>query len=239
VSRTARLFDILQSLRRRRTPVAAAVLAQELGVSLRTLYRDVAALTASGAPIRGEPGVGYILEAGHFLPPLSFSEDELDAVLLGLNWVEKRADGALARAAEDALAKIAAVLPKQTREAAEAPAVFVGPDTPGPIAAVSVGQFRSAVRGGLKVRMQYIDAEGLGSERIIWPIGLAFMEEVRLVVAWCELRGAFRHFRLDRILSAQTQDSVPERRVVLLRRWREQQRTETANADTGCQYVGL
>jgi predicted DNA-binding transcriptional regulator YafY len=228
VSRSARLFDLLQSLRRRRTPVAAAVLAQELNVSVRTLYRDIAALIASGAPIQGEPGVGYILEPGHFLPPLSFSQDELDAVLLGLSWVEKRADGPLARAAEDAMAKIAAVLPKQTREAAEVPAVFVGPDAPGPSAAVSVGQFRGAVRGGLKVCISYVDAAGLDSERIIWPIGLAFMEEVRLVVAWCELRGAFRHFRLDRILSAQTQGPVPERRVVLLRRWREQQRTETA-----------
>jgi len=209
-------------------PVAAAVLAEELGVSLRTLYRDMAALIARGAPIRGEPGVGYVLEAGHFLPPLSFSEDELDAILLGLGWVEKRADGVLGRAAEDARAKIAAVLPKRGRDAVDTPAVFVGPDTPGPTAAVSVGQFRQAIRSGRKVRITYVDAQGLGSERILWPIGLAFMEDVRLVVAWCELRGAFRHFRLDRILSAQTEDLVPERRVVLLRRWREQQRTETA-----------
>ena len=235
VSRTSRLFDLLQSLRRRRAPVSAAVLAEELGVSLRTLYRDMAALSARGAPIRGEPGVGYVLEAGHFLPPLSFSEDELDAVILGLRWVEKRADPELERAAEDALAKIAAVLPKQTREAAETPAVFVGPDIPQPTATVSVGLFRAAVRPKLKVRIDYVDAQGLSSERMVWPIGVAFMEDIRMVVAWCELRSAFRHFRLDRISSANLGEAYPERRAVLLRRWRDQLRAEEVDAAIGCQ----
>ncbi len=146
------------------------MLAEELGVSLRTLYRDMAALSARGVPIRGEPGVGYILEAGHFLPPLSFSEDEMDAITLGLRWVEKRADPDLGRAAEDALAKIASVLPKQMRDAAETPAVFVGPDIPQPPATVSAGLFRAAVRRRNKVRIDYVDAQGLSSERMVWPV---------------------------------------------------------------------
>ncbi len=116
------------------------MLAEELGVSLRTLYRDMAALSARGVPIRGEPGVGYILEAGHFLPPLSFSEDEMDAITLGLRWVEKRADPDLGRAAEDALAT------------------------------VSAGLFRAAVRRRNKVRIDYVDAQGLSSERMVWPV---------------------------------------------------------------------
>jgi predicted DNA-binding transcriptional regulator YafY len=213
------------------------VLAEELGVSVRTLYRDVAVLSARGVPIKGEPGVGYVLEAGHFLPPLSFSEDELDAIVLGLRWVEKRADVDLASAADNALAKIAAVLPKQTREAAEVPAVFVGPDIAQPAATVSVGMFRSAVRGRVKVRIGYVDGQGLSSDRTVWPIGLAFMEEVRMVVAWCELRSAFRHFRIDRISSANLGDAYPERRAVLLRRWRDQQRAEEVDAAMRCQQL--
>lgn len=236
MSQTARLFDLLQNLRRRRAPVAGAVLAGDLGVSLRTLYRDIAILSARGVPIRGEPGVGYILEAGYFLPPLSFSEDELDAIVLGLRWVEKRADPDLARAADDALAKITAVLPRQTSDATEVPAVFVGPDISQPAAIVSVSLFRDAVRRRVKVRIDYVDAHGLSSERTVWPIGLAFMEEVRMVVAWCELRGAFRHFRIDRISSADMGDGYPERRAVLLRRWRDQQRAED-DAVMICQQV--
>lgn len=109
MTRAGRLFDVVQSLRRRREPTTAAELALGLGVSLRTLYRDVAVLTARGVPIRGESGVGYVLDPGYFLPPLAFGNDELDAVLLGLRWVEKRADAGMARAAQDALAKSQAV----------------------------------------------------------------------------------------------------------------------------------
>jgi predicted DNA-binding transcriptional regulator YafY len=166
---------------------------------------------------------------------LSFSEDELDAIVLGLRWVEKRTDPELARAAEDALAKITAVLPRRTSDAAETPAVFVGPDIAQPAATVSVSLFRAAVRRRAKVRMDYVDAQGVHSERTIWPIGLAFMEEVRMVVAWCELRCAFRHFRIDRISSADLVGHYPERRADLLRRWRDQERAEDVDADTICQ----
>ncbi len=239
MSRGARLFDLVQCLRRRRAPVAAAVLAGELGVSLRTLYRDVAALTARGVPIRGEAGVGYILEEGHFLPPLSFTDDELDAIVLGLSWVKRRADAELAYAADDALGKIAAILPSRRREAADTPAVFVGPDVPQPAVSVSLRLFRDAVRHRRKARIDYADAHGRRSQRVIWPVGLAFMEERQMVVAWCEVRGAFRHFRLDRISSAKLDETIPERRAALLTRWRNQLRAEALDADTRCQQPRL
>ena len=235
MSRSGRLFDLVQSLRRRRSPVAALVLAGELGVSLRTLYRDVAVLVARGVPIRGEAGIGYVLEQGHFLPPLSFSDNELDAIVLGLSWVKRSADAELAHAADDALAKVTAILPSRRQEAADTPAVFVGPDLTRPPVLNSVSLFRDAVRRRRKVRIDYADACGRGSRRVIWPIGLAFREDLQMVIAWCELRGAFRHFRLDRISSAELGETFSERRSALLSAWRDQLRAEAHDADTRCQ----
>jgi predicted DNA-binding transcriptional regulator YafY len=229
-----RLFDILQSLRRRRMLVTAAELADELGVSTRTIYRDVAALVARGVPIEGEAGLGYVLRDGLFLPPLSFNDDEADAVVLGLRWVEKRADPQLAKAAADALAKITA-LPGRGREAANMPGVFVGPDKDMPSGAVGIGLLRDAVRECRLIDIEYVDRAGSLSRRRIWPIGLAFMEDMRMVVAWCELRGAFRHFRIDRLASAKVSGVYPGRRAILLQDWRRQLEGEEKAADRNCQ----
>lgn len=235
MSRAGRLFDVVQALRRERRPSTAAELAGELGVSMRTLYRDVAALIARGVPIRGEPGVGYVLDPGYFLPPLTFGTNELDAVLLGLKWVEKRADPGMARAAVDAMAKIEAVLPRWAQEIAETPGVFVRAVLPQPVETIGTEVFRDAVRGCRKVRIAYRDVNGVETERTVWPIGLAFMEEGRAVMAWCELRSAFRSFHLDRIATADVGARYPERRAVLLQRCREQIAAELHDADTRCQ----
>ena len=235
MSRAGRLFDVVQALRRSRRPITAAELAGELGVSLRSLYRDVAALIARGVPIRGEPGIGYVLDPGYFLPPLTFGANELDAVLLGLKWVEKRADPGMARAAVDAMAKIEAVLPRWAQEIADTPGVFVRADRPQPTETVETELFRGAVRGCRKVHIVYRDANGVETARTVWPIGLAFMEEGRAVMAFCELRGAFRSFHLDRIASADLGVSYPERRAVLLQRCRQQIAAELHDAATGCQ----
>lgn len=235
MSHAGRLFDVVQILRRRRSPTTAAELAGELGVSMRTLYRDVAALVARGVPIRGEPGIGYVLDPRYFLPPLTFGTNELDAVLLGLKWVEKRADPAMARAAVDAMAKIEAVLPRWAQEIADTPGVFVRADLPQLVETVGTELFRNAVRGCRKVRIAYRDANGVETERTVWPIGLAFMEEGRAVMAWCELRAAFRSFHLDRIASADVGARYPERRAELLQRCRQQIAAELHDADTRCQ----
>ena len=116
MSRAERLLELMQCLRRHRYPVGGAALASELGISVRTLYRDIAALQAQGARIDGEPGVGYVLRPGFMLPPLMFSEDEIEALVLGSRWVADRADDPLGRAARNALAKIAAVLPTDLRK---------------------------------------------------------------------------------------------------------------------------
>ena len=116
MSRSHRLLDLMQLLRRRRNVVTAGALAEELGVSSRTIYRDIATLASLGLPIRGEAGIGFLLGSGSFLPPLHFTEDELDALLLGLLWVERCADRRLQVAALDALAKIHEVTPEEKRE---------------------------------------------------------------------------------------------------------------------------
>ena len=127
MSRSERLFDLLQALRRHRRPVSGATLAAETGVSLRTLYRDIASLQAQGAHIEGEAGLGYVLKPGFMLPPMMFSAEEIEALVLGSRWVAKVADGKLATAASDALAKIAAVLPADLRDETDTSTLLVGP----------------------------------------------------------------------------------------------------------------
>src|SRR5436190_1200206 len=146
LSRAERLLALIQILYRHRHPVSGAALADELRVSLRTLYRDIASLQAQGAHIDGEPGVGYVLRPGFMLPPLMFSQEELEALVLGSRWVGERTDTALKHAAKNALAKIAAVLPPDLRHAVDAPSLLIGP-----VAAMAAGDtelacIRKAIR---------------------------------------------------------------------------------------------
>ncbi|ALS63268.1 helix-turn-helix transcriptional regulator [Pandoraea norimbergensis] len=222
MSRTQRLFSLMQLLRRHRYPVAGASLAESLGVSLRTLYRDIATLQAQGAHIEGAPGLGYVLKPGFMLPPLMFSEEEIEAIVLGSRWVANRTDGALADAAGNALAKIAAVLPADLRASLEASTLLIGPGDPLPPMTVDLTVIREAIRTERKLHLAYRDEAGKTSERVIWPFALGFFERVRMVVAWCELRDGFRHFRADRI-EAMTVSAAryPRGRRSLLKAWRE------------------
>lgn len=219
MSRTERLLDLLQILRRHRHPVPGPVLAAELGISMRTFYRDIATLQAQGADIQGEPGLGYILRPGFTLPPLMFSIEELEALVLGSRWVSRRADDpSLGAAAGNALAKIAAVLPDQLRQEVEAATLLVGPRT-APVDLVDAGLIREAIRNERKLVIAYGE-----TSRTIWPFAIGFFDHVRIVVAWCELRQDYRHFRIDRIGSvAASPERYPRRRAVLLKAWRERQ----------------
>src|SRR5881396_422406 len=126
MSRAQRLLDLIQLLRGYRRPVSGAVLAEALGISLRTLYRDIETLNAQGATIDGAPGLGYVLRPGFMLPPLMFSEEEIEALVLGSRWVADRADHRLGEAARNALAKISAVLPPELRHDLETSALLIG-----------------------------------------------------------------------------------------------------------------
>lgn len=222
MSRTERLFDLMQLLRRHRYPVSGAFLACELGISLRTLYRDIAILQAQGAQIEGEAGVGYLLRPGFMLPPLMFSEEEIEALVLGSRWVTKRGDSKLKVAASNALAKIAAVLPEDLRHTLDTSGLLVGPGDPVAAKDEELLLIRQAIRSERKLSLVYLDVNERETERIIWPFALGFFERVRIIVAWCELRQDFRHFRMDRVKSVSLLSfRYPERRQALLKKWRK------------------
>jgi predicted DNA-binding transcriptional regulator YafY len=222
MARSERLLELLQVLRRHRRPVSGSLLAEEIGVSLRTLYRDIAALQLQGATIQGEPGVGYVLKPGFMLPPLMFSEEEIEALALGSRWVADRADDRLGLAACNALAKIASVLPKDLRESLDASNLLVAPGSPPVRSLVDLSVVRRTIRSERKLALRYVDGDGVETERVVWPFALGFFERVRVLIAWCELRQDFRHFRTDRIAHLALIDArYPRRRAVLLKAWRQ------------------
>ena len=230
MSRAERLLELMQVLRRHRRPVSGAQLARELGISLRTLYRDIASLQAQGAHIDGEPGMGYLLRPGFMLPPLMFSEEEIEALVLGSRWVHQRADRALADAAANVLAKIGAVLPKDLRETLDDSGLLIGPGDPIAAGDAQLPKIRQAIRTERKIGLSYRDNNGADSKRTIWPFALSFFEKVRVVVAWCELREDYRHFRTDRIVVLNmTEKRYPRRRQAMLKEWRERERTKEAS----------
>ena len=220
MSRSERLLDLIQCLRRHRRPVSGRALADELGISIRTLYRDIATLQGQGAPIEGEAGLGYVLKPGFMLPPLMFSDEEIEAIVLGSRWVAKQPDPRLSVAATNALAKIAAVLPEDLRGDLDASTLLVGPPAKA-VEGIDLALVRQAIRSERKLGLLYRDAGGVASHRVVWPFALAFFDKVRVVVAWCEMRQDFRHFRADRVVQLEPTDArYPRRRQVLLKEWR-------------------
>lgn len=222
MSRAERLLQLLQVLRRYRRPVSGKALADELGVSIRTLYRDIASLQAQGAMIEGEPGIGYMMKPGFMLPPIMFRSEELDALVLGMRWVVDRGDKTLSAGALSTLAKIAAVLPTELRRELEESSLLVGAPLKRPTHIVSPDLLRAAVRAEQKLDMTYVDGNGIQSRRVVWPFALVYFDQARVLMCWCELRANFRNFRSDRILSVeQLEERYPKRRSTLLREWRK------------------
>ncbi|MET3924351.1 YafY family protein [Devosia sp. 2618] len=200
--RADRLLQIVQALRRHRGPVTAQALADELEVSRRTIYRDMLDLQAGLVPIEGEAGVGYVLRPGYDLPPLMFTVEEVEAIVLGARLARDRGDAGLARAADDVLAKVAAVLPPPLATVMERSALLVPSRTDDEAA---FGQhmpvLRRAVRERTKLAIGYANTSGAVTERVVWPLALLFFSNVTLLGSWCELRSAYRFFRTDRITS--------------------------------------
>lgn len=224
MSRSERLFELLQALRRHRRPVSGKTLAAETGVSIRTLYRDIASLQAQGAVIEGEPGIGYVLKPGFLLPPLMFRPEEIDALVLGARWVAERTDHKLQGAAKGALARISAVLPDELRATLDTSTLLVGPSAKLPTDGIDTAILREAIRAERKVLLDYQDGNGQVTKRVIWPFALSFFDDARVLDAWCELREGFRHFRTDRIAAVDVvEQRYPKRRQILLREWRETQ----------------
>ena len=218
--RAERLFQIIQILRRSRAPVTADAIAAELETSKRSVYRDIAALVGQRAPIRGEAGVGYVLEAGFDMPPLMLTPDEIEAAVLGAQWVAGRGDPVLAKAASDLISKIAAAVPDRLRPYVLEPATGAAPAWKPQTDRIDVAQVRAWIHAGRKIRLDYSDEAGAVSNRVIWPVTVGYRETIRMIIAWCELREAFRSFRTDRVVGAQfLEDRHGQRPAILRAKW--------------------
>lgn len=237
MTKSERLLTLLQLLRQAHQPVRAKQLSEQLSVTVRTIYRDIDSLRAQGADIQGEAGIGYQLKDGFVLPPLMFSIEEIEALLLGSRWVKTHADAALSQAAEHAMSKIQAVLPQAHRQSVEANTIFAPAMSPSPTATpeqISCAKtVRAAIRDEIQLSIDYEDAQGESSKRIIYPFALAFFDNIQVISAWCELRQDFRHFRVDRIITVQSlQKTYSPSKAMLLKSWQVQENICTYHSDT-------
>jgi predicted DNA-binding transcriptional regulator YafY len=231
--RADRLFQIIQVLRRGRGPITAEAIAIELETSKRTIYRDIADLIGQRMPIRGEAGVGYVLEDGLDMPPLMLTPEEIEAAVLGAQFVALRGDPALARAAEDLLAKIRTVIPERLRPLVVEPSTKAVPTRRGLPDGLDMAAVRGAIRSGRKLVLRYADEQGQESRRTVWPFAVGYYETTRLLLAWCELRADFRSFRTDRVLAADfLEEAYPERPARLRAEW-ARRRAEEKKARCG------
>ena len=220
--RADRLFDIIQVLRLARTPITATNIAAQLEVTPRTVYRDIATLQARRVPIEGAAGLGYVLRPGFDLPPLMFTAEELDAVTLGARLVRRTRDAKLQAAADRVLTKVLAALPEALRGQLTEPRFFVSDGSTPPAEGLDQAAARRAIRETRKMHIAYVDQNGTRTERVIWPIAMAYYVDATLIGAWCELRTDFRNFRVDRIAEAEVLDErFPADNGRLLARWLE------------------
>ena len=218
--RADRLFEIIEILRQARGPISAGAIAADLEVCKRTIYRDIATLMAQRVPIQGEAGVGYVLDDGFHMPPLMLTSAEIEAAVLGAQWVAARGEPALAKAAGRLIAKIEAVAPAASQASFVEPATSVAPGATAP-EALDASEMRTAIRQRRKIRIRYRGADGAQTDRTVWPIVLGYRDHGRILAAWCELRGGFRYFRTERIIKGIVlDDPLPKPMHALRKAWR-------------------
>lgn len=196
MSKSSRFFEIIQLLRSARGPLLARDIAKTLEVSTRTIYRDIATLQSMQTPILGEAGIGYVMRKGYDLPPINLDVEEAEAIAVGLSMVARTGDVGLMRAAGRASRKLNAIAPTARQLIASSWGVDVN-------LAADMAQIRAAMRAEQKLALEYVDAAGAETQRIIWPLALIYYSESAVIVAWCELREGLRHFRVDRVIGSQ------------------------------------
>ncbi|SFU80144.1 helix-turn-helix transcriptional regulator [Bradyrhizobium arachidis] len=229
--RADRLFDILQLLRVAAHPTTAATIAERLEVTERTVYRDIATLQARRIPIEGAAGIGYVLRRGFDLPPLMFTDDEIEAITVGARLVRRLRDRGLQAAAESVLAKVTTVLPEALRSGITAAPFFVSHGDAETPTGINLADLRRAIRETRKIRITYSDVRGRESERTVWPIAMAYYVDVTVLGAWCELRSDFRHFRVERIgNSSMLNEQFSTENGKLMERWFALQGQQTPGA---------
>jgi predicted DNA-binding transcriptional regulator YafY len=204
--KASRLFEIIQIFRLAKRPTTAAEIAQSLEVAPRSIYRDIAALQAMRIPIEGGRGIGYILRPGFDLPPLMFSIEETEAIVLALALLERTGDGELKRAAKRVNQKIAAAMPAPLRQALGAKALHAWGTVAASPEGIDLALVRRAIREERKLRIDYRDEIGQATQRTIRPLALIYYSQTANIVAWCELRQALRNFRTDRVMGGAASD---------------------------------
>ncbi|HYC15342.1 MAG TPA: YafY family protein [Stellaceae bacterium] len=230
--RADRLFEIVQLLRGASAPSTAASLAAALEVTVRTVYRDIAALQARRVPIEGERGVGYVLRKGFTLPPLMFTADEIDAIAVGVRLVRRIRDPKLQKAAAAVLSKVTAIVPDEVRPQLVGAPLYVSDGTAVVPHAVELAEVRHAIREARKMRIDYVDEAGSFTRRTVWPIAMVYYVDVTLIAGWCELRKDFRHFRVERIQGSEVlQERFPTDNGRLLRKWLVLQEARSDESD--------
>ncbi len=227
MKKTNRLFETIQIFRAADRPIRAEDLAARLEVSVRTVYRDIAALQAMRTPIEGEPGIGYVMRRGYDLPPLNFDEEEVEALRVGLCMLSRSGDRALRRAAERISTKI---------DALHAPADWIqvspwgAPEDDPELGCVSKAMLRAAVREERVLRIDYADATGARTTRDIRPNAVIYHGDAVLLAAWCELRNGLRHFRTDRIHACDAPGATCRGQGAVFRQlWSEQNRWDVVS----------
>lgn len=222
LKKSERLLELLQILRARRRPVTGQVLAEELGINLRTLYRDVEALRAMGADVRGEAGIGYQLDDGFFMPPMTLTEEEIEALVLGLRMVIYGPDADMGKTAQRVRAKIQTVLPKHLSDLMDAVGLFAIPGQAYGQDSKALSIVRAGMREERGVDLAYVDGKGAATDRVVWPVSVGYMGNRQILAAWCTLRQDYRSFWIDRIKTANLTDEAFGRpRRTLAHEWRK------------------
>lgn len=218
MSRSARLFEVIQLLRNAKGPVLAREIAEALEISIRTVYRDIASLQAMQTPIIGEPGVGYVMREGYDLPPINFDVEEAESISVGLSLIARTGDPSLWRAARRASRKLHEAAPGTRQLLTSAWGVEN-------VTKVNLSELRKAIRDERKMNIEYCDVEQQRTERTIWPLVLIYYVDAVLLMAWCELRTDVRHFRLDRVKKANLlSDTFLGQSDALIEQWEVEQK---------------
>ncbi len=213
VARSTRMFEIIQLLRSASGPRTAAQIAEELEVTVRTIYRDIASLQAMRVPIEGAAGVGYIMRPGFDLPPINFDIEEAEAITVALAMIARTGDRGLQQAGRRACRKL--------EEATDlSGALFSSTWGPAEPDTVDLSDLRAAIRQERKLSIAYRDGDGAETKRTLRPFAIVYHSEAVVLASWCELRNDFRNFRIDRITGYDVlQDGFPGQAEALRREW--------------------
>jgi len=232
MTKTERLLEIIRVLHKRKYAVTAKELSLEFGISLRSVYRDIFSLQQQGIPVDGEAGVGYILRKGYTLPPLMFTVDEIEALVIGAKWILSTGDIALATSTKEAIQKIKDIIPPALQNTINETPLLIGYKNQPNIEKELTQAIHDSIRKNEKLKITYSGEDNKENERIIWPIALGYFDSTVVLAAWCELRKAFRHFRVDRVKNwSRTNEKYPLMQTLLYQKWLEEQNIENSSLD--------